>query len=57
MSQLKDYALLPQHVVHLDNNDRDPESAAYEKEQLQVPSDAQQIAVPSICGMPLKYVS
>lgn len=57
MSQLKDYALLPQHVVHLDNDDQDPESGAYEKEQLEVAGDAQQNVVPSICGMPLKYVS
>ncbi|PIL23984.1 transporter [Ganoderma sinense ZZ0214-1] len=57
MSQLKDYAILPQHVVHLDNNDRDPEAGAYEKELLVVASDAQQNPVPSICGMPLKYVS
>lgn len=57
MSQLKDYALLPQHVVHLDNDDQDPEAGVYEKEQLEVASDAQQNAVPSICGMPLKYVS
>ena len=57
MSQLKEYAVLPQHVVHLDNDSHDPEAGLFEKEQLIRPDDAQQPAVPSICGMPLKYVS
>ena len=56
--QLKEYTPLPQHhVVHLDSDTRDPELGAYDKEQLDLPSDTQQPPVPSICGMPLKYVS
>ena len=57
MSQLKEYAVLPQHVGDLDNDPRDPQVGVYEKEQLDVPTDAQQNAIPSVCGMPLKYVS
>ncbi|KAI0780955.1 nucleotide-sugar transporter-domain-containing protein [Trametes elegans] len=56
MSQHQDYAVLPQHVGHLDNDPRTPEgSATYEKEQLELASE--QSPVPSICGLPLKYVS
>ncbi|TBU35994.1 nucleotide-sugar transporter-domain-containing protein [Dichomitus squalens] len=57
MSHLKDYTVLPQHVAHLHNHERDPEVGGYEKEQLDNPSDTQQNAAPTICGMPLKYVS
>ncbi|KAI0362080.1 hypothetical protein OH77DRAFT_1515392 [Trametes cingulata] len=59
MSQHQEYAVLPQHVGHLDNGSepRSPErSAAYEKEQLDLSGDSQS-AAPSICGLPLKYVS
>ena len=57
MSQLKEYAVLPQHVGDLDNDPRDPQVGVYEKEQLDLPVESQQQAVPSICGLPLKYVS
>ena len=57
MSQLKEYTPLPQHVVDLDSSSRDPEVGMYEKQQLDLPSDSQQPPAPSICGMPLKYVS
>ncbi|RPD80051.1 nucleotide-sugar transporter, partial [Lentinus tigrinus ALCF2SS1-7] len=57
MSQLKEYAVLPQHVVHLDNFPRDPEAGVYQKEQLDLSPELQQAPVPSICGLPLKYVS
>ena len=57
MSQLKEYAILPQHVVHLDNDAHDPEVGVFEKEELARADDSQQPAVPSICGLPLKYVS
>ena len=57
MSHLKDYAVLSQHVAHLHDGERDPEVGVYEKEQLDVLSETQQNAAPSICGMPLKYVS
>ncbi|KAI0748108.1 nucleotide-sugar transporter-domain-containing protein [Daedaleopsis nitida] len=57
MSQLKEYTPLPQHVVDLHSSSRDPEVGMYEKQQLDLPSDTQQPPVPSICGMPLKYVS
>ncbi len=56
MSQLKEYAVLPQHVVH-DNDNRDPELGVYEKVPLDPSSEPQPAAVPSICGLPLKYVS
>ena len=57
MSQHQEYAVLPQHAGHLPNDSRQQQSGVvYEKEQLDLSSDTQ-AAVPSICGMPLKYVS
>ena len=57
MSQHQEYTVLPQHAGHLANDSRDPQGGvAYEKEQLDLPSEPQP-AVPSICGLPLKYVS
>ncbi|KAI0647036.1 nucleotide-sugar transporter-domain-containing protein [Trametes meyenii] len=57
MSQHQDYSVLPQHVGHLDNDPRASErSAPYEKEQLELANDTPS-PVPSICGLPLKYVS
>ncbi|KAI0636988.1 nucleotide-sugar transporter-domain-containing protein [Trametes polyzona] len=60
MSQHQEYALLPQHAGHLDDQPRSPRtpegSAAFEKEQTDLSCETQ-AAVPSICGMPLKYVS
>lgn len=57
MSPLKEYTPLPQHVVDLNSSSRDPEAGMYEKQQLDLPSDTQQQPIPSICGMPLKYLS
>ncbi|KAJ3007133.1 hypothetical protein NUW54_g3662 [Trametes sanguinea] len=57
MSQHQEYAVLPQHAAHLPNDSRQQQGGVvYEKEQLDLSSDTQ-AAVPSICGMPLKYVS
>ncbi|KAI9064420.1 hypothetical protein FKP32DRAFT_1603213 [Trametes sanguinea] len=57
MSQHQEYAVLPQHAGHLPNDSRQQQGGVvYEKEQLDLSSDTQ-AAVPSICGMPLKYVS
>ncbi|KAI8998649.1 nucleotide-sugar transporter-domain-containing protein [Trametes punicea] len=57
MSQHREYAVLPQHAGHLVNDSREQHGGVvYEKEQLDLSSDTQS-AVPSICGMPLKYVS
>lgn len=60
MSQHQDYALLPQHAGHLANEPRSPRTAesngVFEKEQTDLSTESQ-AAVPSICGMPLKYVS
>ncbi|KAL1947880.1 hypothetical protein VTO73DRAFT_13604 [Trametes versicolor] len=60
MSQHQDYALLPQHAGHLANELRSPRTAesngVFEKEQTDLSTESQ-AAVPSICGMPLKYVS
>ena len=55
MSQLKEYSILPQHVVHLDGDARDPDAAPFQKEQLDRLEEP--APVPSICGLPLKYVS
>ena len=57
MSQHQEYTVLPQHAGHLANDSRDPQGGvAYEKEQLDLSSEPQP-AVPTICGLPLKYVS
>ncbi|KAH9901381.1 nucleotide-sugar transporter-domain-containing protein [Cubamyces lactineus] len=57
MSQHQEYTVLPQHAGHLANDSRDPQGGvAYEKEQLDLNTEPQP-AVPSICGLPLKYVS
>jgi len=45
-----------QHALHLNINLNDDDLDVHEKEELGIPSDAQ-TAVPSICGLPLKYVS
>ncbi|RDX56788.1 hypothetical protein OH76DRAFT_1477358 [Lentinus brumalis] len=57
MSPHKEYAVLPQHALHLDSDPRDPEAGVYEKEQLDLPVEPQQAPVPTVCGLPLKYVS
>lgn len=48
--------MLPQHVIDLNNGVHDPEAGVFEKEQLARQDDAP-APVPSICGLPLKYVS
>lgn len=44
------------HALQLNINLNDDDLDVHEKEELGIPSDAQ-TAVPSICGLPLKYVS
>ncbi|KAI0831291.1 nucleotide-sugar transporter-domain-containing protein [Trametes gibbosa] len=60
MSQHQQYSILPQHASHLDDEPRSPRSIeggpAFEKDQADL-SGEQQVPVPTICGMPLKYVS
>ncbi|KAH9854216.1 nucleotide-sugar transporter-domain-containing protein [Lenzites betulinus] len=60
MSQHQPYSVLPQHAGDLDDEPRTPCSleggAPFEKSQVDLTSE-QQAAVPTICGMPLKYVS
>lgn len=52
MAQQQDYHT-PQHALQLNLNIKED---LYEKEELGIANDTQN-ASPSVCGMPLKYVS